>query len=296
MLKRDYIKYILALILFGSNGIVASFIQLESYQIVLCRTLIGGLFLSLRLLISKKKPSFFKMKKSLVMLVLSGTAMGLSWILLFESYRLVGVSVATLAYYCGPVLVIMISPYVFREKLKISTIAGFFIVVLGMVLVNRADIAHSTISPGLIYGILSACLYAAMVIFNKKATGIEGLENSTIQLVVGCISVILFIALRGQRLSAIPQGSLFPLLFLGIINTGIGCYLYFSSIPKLSAQSVSILGYLDPLSALLFSSVILSERMNKLQWLGAFLILGGAALGELLGKNKSKTIEKTTQK
>ena len=44
-MKRSYFKYIIGLLLFGSNGIVASYIALSSYEIVLLRTLIGSLFL-----------------------------------------------------------------------------------------------------------------------------------------------------------------------------------------------------------------------------------------------------------
>jgi len=46
-MKRAYSKYIAALLLFGSNGIVASHISLSSYEIVFTRTLIGSLFLIL---------------------------------------------------------------------------------------------------------------------------------------------------------------------------------------------------------------------------------------------------------
>ena len=45
MNNRAAFKYIAALLLFGSNGIVASFIPLSSPEIVFTRTLIGSLFL-----------------------------------------------------------------------------------------------------------------------------------------------------------------------------------------------------------------------------------------------------------
>lgn len=43
---RAYLKYISALMLFGSNGVVASHISLSSYEIVFLRTLIGSAFLA----------------------------------------------------------------------------------------------------------------------------------------------------------------------------------------------------------------------------------------------------------
>lgn len=87
------------MILFGSNGIIASQIALSGYEIVFWRTLIG-------VFISSKKPVIcLDNDKHFVFLILSGAAMGISWIFLYESYQLIGVSLSTLAYYCGPVLV-----------------------------------------------------------------------------------------------------------------------------------------------------------------------------------------------
>lgn len=64
---------------------------------------------------------------------------------------------------------------------------------------------------------------------------------------------------------------------LGLINTGVGCYCYFSLIGSLPAQSVAICGYLEPLFAVLLSVLILHETMRPLQILGAVLIIGGTA-------------------
>ena len=59
----------------------------------------------------------------------------------------------------------------------------------------------------------------------------------------------------------------------------------------LSMQTVAISGYLEPLSALLFSAVLLGENLNLVQTIGAVLILGGAALGELF---RQKWITRTS--
>ena len=55
MKNKAAFKYIAALLLFGSNGIVARYISLSSYEIVFTRTLIGALFLILIFVFSKQK-------------------------------------------------------------------------------------------------------------------------------------------------------------------------------------------------------------------------------------------------
>lgn len=280
-MKKAYFKYIAALLLFGSNGIVASHISLSSYEIVFTRTLIGSLFLILIFVFSKQKVQFWKNKSHLLYLVISGVAMGTSWMFLYEAYEQIGVSIATLAYYCGPVIVMILSPVIFREKITSAKLLGFLAVILGMLCVNRQSLSQGRASWGLICGILSAIMYAIMVVFNKKAMSITGLENSMWQLLTSFITVAIFLCLKQGFSINIASGNLVPILLLGIVNTGIGCYFYFSSIRDLPVQTLAICGYLEPLSALLFSAALLGENLSFLQIVGAVLILSGAAFGEL---------------
>jgi len=282
-MKKPYIKYIAALLLFGSNGIVARYITLNSYEIVLLRNLIGVLFLTVIFIASKQKFTAMKHKRDFAFIAVSGIAMGGNWMFLYEAYTRIGVSLATLACYCGPVIVMMLAPLVFREKITAAKLIGFIAVVSGMFLVNRRELSQSGFSFGLICGIMSAVMYAVMVIFNKKAKTITGLENSVYQLAFSFVTVALFTLIKQGAGMVISPQSIPAILILGVINTGIGCYLYFSSIQHLPAQSVAICGYLEPVSALVLSSVFLNERLTAVQLIGTVLILGGAAFGELYG-------------
>lgn len=281
MKNKAAFKYIAALLLFGSNGIVASYISLSSYEIVFTRTLIGALLLVLIFIASKQKVRFWSNKPHSLYLVISGAAMGASWVFLFEAYAQIGVSIATLAYYCGPVIVMLLSPLIFKEKITAAKLLGFLAVVVGMVCVNGPALLQGRVSWGLLFGILSAVTYALMVIFNKKAASITGLENPMWQLITSFITVAVFLGLKQGFSIHIAPGSLLPILLLGLVNTGIGCYFYFSSIGDLPVQTVAIFGYLEPLSALFFSAVFLGESLSFLQLVGAVLILGGAAFAEL---------------
>lgn len=286
MKNKSLIKYMIALLLFGSNGIVASHITLNSYEIVFTRTFTGALFLAFIFIFSRQEKHLWKNKKHFLYMIISGVAMGCSWMFLFEAYKQVGVSIATLAYYCGPVIVMILSKIVFREKVTTAKVIGFFAVILGMFFVNRQALLEGRITWGLSFGISAAVMYAVMVIFNKKATSITGLENPVWQLVASFVTVAVFVVFRQGFHIDIELSNLMPILLLGIINTGIGCYFYFSSIGDLPVQTVAILGYLEPLSALFFSALFLGESLNLLQMIGAAFILGGAAFGELFHKTK----------
>ena len=279
-MKTPYFKYIFALLLFGSNGIVASLINLSSYEIVLLRTLIGSLLLIAIFFIAREKLTFYKHKTQSVFLAVSGIAMGTSWIFLYEAYDEIGVSLASLAYYCGPVIVMILSPFLFGEKLTRIKVCSFLVVLVGIFLVNGTAFENGVSVWGLACGLLSAIFYSLMVMFNKKANDITGLENSMLQLFVAFLTVAIFVGIKEGYRMEIDTQSIIPILVLGLLNTGIGCYFYFSSIGKLPVQTVAICGYLEPLSAVVFSVIFLNETMLPLQIVGAVLIIGGAMLGE----------------
>ena len=279
-MKRSYYKYISALLLFGSNGIVASHIALSSYEIVLLRTLIGSMLLIVFFALRKEKITFVRHKKQFLCLAVSGIAMGASWMFLYEAYVRIGVSIASLLYYCGPVIVMALSPLLFKEKLTALKIAGFLAVLCGVFLINGNALTGDSDNFGIICGLLSAVMYSFMVIYNKKAESITGLENATLQLFISFLTVAVFVGFKQGLAMYIPATSVLPLFILGLLNTGIGCYFYFTSIGNLPVQTVAICGYLEPLSAVLFSVAFLKETMLPLQIIGAVLILGGALFSE----------------
>ena len=279
-MKKSYFKYIFSMLLFGSNGIIANNIGLSSYEIVFWRTLIGSFFLAVLFFATKQKLSFHKHLTDTAFIALSGISMGASWMFLYEAYTQIGVSLASLSYYCGPVIVMILSPLLFKEKLTFTKIFSFLAVAFGIVLVNGSLTDSRTNVWGVFCGLMSALTYSFMVIFNKKSQAVGGLENSVIQLIFGFLTVSVFLGIKTGYQMSIAAGDWVWILLLGFINTGFGCYLYFSSIGKLPVQTVAICGYLEALSAVVLSALILSESLSPLQIVGAIFIMGGAIFGE----------------
>ena len=290
-MKKSYLKYIIALLIFGSNGVIASHIPLSSYEIVLTRTAIGAMVLWMIFLLTRQRSTIAAYRKEFVFLALSGVMMGLNWLFLFESYRTIGVGLGTVACYFGPVLVMMLSPLLFREKLTWPKVLGFTAAVVGMVLCNGKIVAAGHSVWGFACGALAAVTLAALVILNKKAPHITGLENTAWEMTFAFLTVAAFVSIKQGIGFVAAIGDAWPWVFiLGAINTGFGCYLYFSSIGDLPVKSVSVLGYLEPLSAVVFAMIFLHEAMTPLQLLGAACILGGAAFAECYKPKKDTAL------
>lgn len=280
-MKQAYFKYILALLLFGSNGIVASHIGLTSYEIVLLRSLLGSLLLIVLFFVSGHRVSAFRHKKDMLFLALSGVAMAADWLLLFEAYAQIGVSLGMQINYCGPAIVVAFSPLVFRERVSRQKLAALIAAIVGVFFISGQAALEGIGSWGLLCAGLSAFAYAAMVICNKLAKQVTGMENSVLQLLFTFITVAVFVVCKQGLRMEIAAEDWLPILWIGLLNTGAGCCFYFSSIGRLPVQTVAICGYLEPLSAVVFSVIFLRETMLPLQILGAVLIIDGAIWGEL---------------
>ena len=286
--KKSFIKYIVSVLLFGFNGIVASNISVSSYNIVFFRTLFGSLLLVSVFFIKGGKFNFRKNQHDIIYITLSGVAMGTSWMFLYEAYEQIGISLASILYYFGSVIVMMLSPIIFKEKFTLPKITGFIVVIVGIVLVNQRSATDGLSTFGIVCGFLSAITYFFMVTFNKKSKNISGIENSAIQLVASFITLAVFIGIKQHFVFHIPASDWPWLLLLGLFNTGFGCYLYFSSLKKLPAQTVALCGNLELFSAVIFAEIFLHEKLLLWQKVGAILIVLGTMIGELIKVRRNK--------
>lgn len=282
-MQKAFLKYMLALLLFGSNGIVASCSSLSSSEIVLWRTALGALVLLSIFSISGQRLTVQKYKKDALFIGLSGAAMAADWLLLFEAYAQIGVSMGMLINYCGPAIVMGLAWLLFNEQLPWYKVLALAAALTGVLCISGTAASHGTSGFGLLCAVLSAGAYAAMVLCSRLAPRITGLENALLQLVSALIVVAVYVGCRQQLTLLLPLQELLPLFWLGVLNTGTACYLYFSAIKELPLPTVSICGYLEPLAAVLLAAILLQEALLPLQLLGAVLIIGGALLSEIVG-------------
>lgn len=275
---------ILSMCIFGTIGLVRKYIDLPSSMIALARALIGTVFLVLLLLIRRRRPSMTAIRKNLPPLLLSGAMLGFNWILLFEAYCYTSVATATLCYYMAPILMILVSPIFFREKLTIRKLLCVSAALVGMVLVSgvlQAGIGSISELKGVFLGLGAAVFYAGVVLVNKKMKDISALDRTILQLAISAMLLLPYTLLTENWSSIVlPSTGWILLLTAGIIHTGAAYALYFGSIHRLSAQTVALYSYLDPVLAILLSALFLQEPLTIPGIIGAVLILGAAFLSE----------------
>ena len=277
------VLYVVSLLIFGSNGLYASAISLPSREVVFLRTLFGCAPLIAAILALGPKAALRSAAErpgAAAWAALAGLAIGAGWICVFEAYRLVGVGVASLLYYTGPVLVLALGALLFRERVPRRAAAGMGAVLLGVAALSPG-VAGGSGAPaaGFALGLAAAFFYAVMVLANRRAASLPGLPSALLQLASACALSALYCGLTGGV--SLPAAAEWPaVLMLGCVNTGLACLLYYWAIARLPVAQVAVLGYLEPLSALFFSCAFLGERLTPLQAAGTLLILAGIAWAE----------------
>jgi len=283
-MKQARLMMIAAMTIFGTLGLFVRNISVTSGELALYRALMAAVLIGIYLFISKQKIPFGKLKRELPLLLFSGMAMGINWILLFEAYKYTTVSTATLSYYFAPVIVTAVCPFLFREKLTKVQIVCFIMSTLGLIMITGiSDIGQGSRDfIGILFGLGAACFYATVILLNKFIKNVQGIHRTFLQFLAAIIILIPYVAMTsGITLSSMNAIGWGCLLIVGLVHTGITYCLYFSALKELPGQKAAILSYIDPLVAVLVSVLLLHEAMNVWQILGGALILGFTLFNEL---------------
>ncbi|MBS4212365.1 MULTISPECIES: DMT family transporter [Neobacillus] len=293
---KSKIQFILSMIIFGTIGLVVRNIDLSSSERALLSSFIGCLFLLLIFFVIKKKLSWNLVKSNALFLILSGISLGGNWIFLYQSYDHTTIANATLGYYFAPVFVMLLSPFVLREQLSIKKNVCIGVAIIGMLMIVGEGLRASSSDDllGLSFGLIAAAFYAALLLLNKFIKDMGKLELTIIQLGTTTLLLMPYVFwTSGFGIFEVSSSSIPFILILGIINTGIGFWLFFSGMEGLKGQSIAMLSYVDPFVAILISAIILQEQMTIIQVLGGVLLLGSTFVSEIRSVNCSNQLMKT---
>lgn len=282
--RRSVIMIVASMLIFGTIGLFRRYIPCSSAFLAFIRGILGGLLLLVFTRIRKKDTGEKLPQQAMIWLAVSGAVIGINWMLLFEAYNHTTVAVATLCYYMQPTIVMLVSPLLFRERLTKRKAICAVIAVIGMVLVSgviESGGAGTGNLKGVLLGLGAAACYASVIIMNKKITGVDAYRKTTIQLLcAGLVMVPYMLLTDGFGKTEFSAGTIALLVIVGIVHTGFAYVLYFGSMDGLKAQSIAMLSYIDPVTALLLSALVLREPLSAAGIVGAIMILFSAVFAE----------------
>lgn len=279
--NKVILRYLFALFLYGTIGLFLHFISYSSEFVVLCRGVLGSLFIAGTLFLRKEKIDLSAIRRNLPLLALSGIALGLNWVFLFAGYRY-GIAISSLCNYMAPIIVVVIASLIYKERINIRQIFCIVLAFLGMTfLIGLFEGNIQTDIRCIVYGSLAAVGFVILVLCNRKLKEIEALEKTLIQLLFSALTVLPYVIFNSGFPKENDTLSTILVLILGFLHTGVAYICYFSSIDVLPAQSIAVLGYLEPVLNLLFGALILHEKISITGLIGAILILLASIGNEL---------------
>ena len=284
-MRNSHPKILMALSMaaFGTLPVFVKNIPLSSAEIALYRAVLAAVLTGIYIAAAKKNAEFKRIRRELPMILVSGAAMGINWILLFEAYRYTSVSVATLSYYFAPVIVTIACPFLFRERLTVKQVFCFVMATAGVVLITGVGgLGSGSEIKGIALGLSAAVFYASVVLLNKRIRTVDGINRTFIQFITAAALLLPYTAAAGGfHLMSLDFAGTLNLLAVGFIHTGVTYCLYFSSVTGLTGQQAAVLSYIDPLVAVVMSVTVLGESITPLQAAGGLMILGFTLLNEV---------------
>ncbi|MBE6795682.1 MAG: EamA/RhaT family transporter [Ruminococcaceae bacterium] len=276
---------IVSMVIFGTIGIFVKYIGLSSGIIASFRGVAGAAVILLVMAVSRRRVNFKAVKRKLPVLLASGVAIGMNWVLLFEAYRFTGIPVATVCYYTAPIIVVIASTFVFKERIGARQIVCAFLSLVGVALVSGVLGADSSKLTGVLCGLGAAVLYASVMIMNKFMGDVEAYERTVIQLASAGLVVLPYAVLTAGAVT-LSTKAVMLLAVVGVVHTGFAYLLYFSALKRLKSRTAAILSYIDPASAIILSSVVFAQIPTVYEVIGVLLIMVATVLSEFQKKGK----------
>lgn len=275
------------MLIFGTIGVFRTYIPIGSATLAVFRGITGALSILIIMLIIRKKTDISAVKKNLPRLIISGLLIGINWMLLFEAYRFTTVAVATLCYYMAPIFVIIVSPFLLKEKMTVKKAICICLAAFGMVLISGVlNVGEKPSVKGILFGLGAAVIYASVIVINKKITEIDAYSKTIIQLFFAAVSTLPYAIFTEETNFAELSGvSILLIVIVGVLHTGVAYALYFASMDGLPGQTVALYSYIDPLVAVVASVVVLRQNIGIADGIGIVLILAGSIISDINKKH-----------
>lgn len=269
---RGFLYVAAASVTWGTNGVIVNYVNLSPFSIAFFRVFFASAFL-FPILYLKARGALLKATRVWKNILFLGVLLSCGWSFLFQAMKLMSIADAALLNYTAPVIVALLGPIFLQERIERSTVfaLGLSSVGIAMITYQYGFQLSSLNFLGVIFALLASLSYAAFVILSKKTLA-QAASPSLAFWMYSTSAITLLPSIIGIPLN-ITLNSWLLLLLLGGINTGLAVTLYLEGLKNLKTQKAVVLTYLEPLSAIFFGSILLSQEPTFLMIAGGSLIL-----------------------
>ena len=288
-MKKEYICAIISVLLWSTTATVSKLLlgSLDSMQILLLSSLFSFIFL---LIINCINGSIKEIKKYKPKDYLIIFALGLIGIFLYDLFFYLGInamqaSQAFIINYLWPIMTVLFACIILKEKFTLRKIIAIIISFIGVIIVSSSgnifNIDKSSLM-GTVYCMLAAILYGLFSVLNKKQ---NYNKFTSMMLFYFCSFIISLIYVLVSKKTFIPELSqLFGVLWIGIFTSAIAYTSWALALAKGDTARISNIAYLTPFISLIWTGIVLKEKISLYSVLGLIIIVLGILI-QMKNKN-----------
>lgn len=285
-MKKSYIKIIVATLLFALNPVLFKLVDLGPIEILWLGNLIAILALTISIIFQNRLKEFLLIRKRFIPLLLLGLVFTANNILFISAIKATSVANSMFTHYLMPVFVFIFGIFLVKEKVTKKAIISLVTALAGLgfiLLPNEFSFTNSNFI-GILLGAGSAVFFAFEVLLKKIS--IKKQKADIIVIFYLFISVLLLSSFVSYNsIASLDQAGLMIMIFSGLVANAVGVTLFTGALKDVKAQHASVISYIEPLGAVIFGLIVISEFPNLETIFGGALILIGAYAIIKINKN-----------
>lgn len=276
--KVALLLVIIASIMFGFIGVCSRNLHamgLSSTDLSLVRAFVVTVIMFFFILFTDRSKFRFQLK-DIWIFILFGAFKFLSDFFLFGAQERTSLALATIFQMTAPCFVMVVSLFLFGEKITPRKMSCMLIAMVGLVFVcNILDSSGDVSVGGALFGIASGLFYALFMIGSRSVCN-HGYDPKT-----ATLYIFMFAMLLSLPTANIPNvagafanpDALMYILILGIFLTAIPFFIFYWAGAKISPTTVSVIDILEAVSAAFVGWIFFGEALSPLNIVGMAIIL-----------------------
>ena len=275
---RGTLEMAAAMFLSGTLGFFVVESGQDAANVVFYRCLFGAMFLA----IFCAARGFFintgLTRRTLALTAIGGVAIVANWVLLFSSYSMASISIATAVYHTQPFFLLLIGAIILREAIPSNKIVWVAIAFIGVIFVSDTDLSSFTLTSdsmiGLMLALSAAVLYAVATMITKQLKGIRPHLIAFIQVSLGIVLLMPLASFEG--VAGITSTQWTYLVILGGVHTCMMYILMYSAFQKLPTPVIAVMSFIYPVVAIAVDYIFYDQSLSIAQFVGIGLIMFGS--------------------
>lgn len=196
-------------------------------------------------------------------------------ILLLESYKCIPSGIATTIHFLYPLAVTLTMSWVFKERISSTIYIAVALSLVGVALLAWGNHTEGDFRRGVSFALLTVVTYAAYIVgvMRSRASKVDSIVLTFYVLAFGALLFFVY-AMATSGIEAVHSAASWrDLIILALLCTVLSDYTLILAIKRIGSTRTSILGSMEPLTAVVVGVLYFGERIDTTSVVGLLLVI-----------------------